>query len=120
MAPMATDILPSDYSGFLRSIKEDVRQAQLRALVAVNRQLVMLYWNIGCQILERQDQQGWGSGVIDQLSGDLHAAFPEMKGFSPRNLKYMRAFAKAYPDEQFVQILSAQIAWSHNTALLDK
>ena len=112
--------LPSDYSAFLRSVKQQVQYAQLRAVLAVNKQLITLYWNIGQQILKRQEEQGWGSGVVEQLSSDLHAAFPEMKGFSPRNLKYMRAFAKAYPDEQFVQTVSAQITWSHNVILIDK
>jgi predicted nuclease of restriction endonuclease-like (RecB) superfamily len=112
--------LPSDYSAFLRSVKAQVQQAQLRALTAVNKELILLYWKIGTQILERQSKQGWGAGVIDQLSTDLHSAFPEMRGFSPRNLKYMRAFAKAYPDEQFVQQLAAQMPWGHHMVLLDK
>ena len=117
---MTREVLPSDYSAFLGSIKSQVQQVQLRALVAVNKELIMLYWQIGKQILERQDTEGWGSKVIERLSADLHAAFPEMKGFSPRNLKYMRAFAKAYSDEEFVQTVSAQITWSHNTLILDK
>ncbi len=117
---MAEPLLPSDYQSFLNSLKEQVQQAQLKALVAVNRELILLYWRIGRSILERQAQEGWGAKVIDKLSQDLHAAFPSMRGFSPRNLKYMRAFAEAYPDEQFVQMVSAQITWSHNTLLLDK
>jgi predicted nuclease of restriction endonuclease-like (RecB) superfamily len=68
----------------------------------------------------RQQQQGWGAKVIDKLAGDLRQAFPEMKGFSARNLKYMRAFAEAYPDEQFVQEAFAQITWYHNTTLMEK
>lgn len=117
---MQNSSLPSDYSAFLRSVKEQVQTAQLRALAAVNKQLILLYWSIGKQILERQEKEGWGAGVVDQLSNDLHAAFPEMKGFSPRNLKYMRAFASAYPDEQFVQASLAQITWYHHITLLDK
>src|SRR2546425_2006346 len=117
---MAEPLLPSDYPSFLSSIKEQVQQAQLKALVAVNRELILLYWHIGRDILERQEREGWGAKVIDKLSQDLHAEFPHMRGFSVRNLNYMRAFAEAYPDEQFVQTLSAQITWSHNTLLLDK
>ncbi len=117
---MAEPLLPSDYQSFLGSIKEQVQQAQLKALVAVNRELILLYWHIGRNILERQQKEGWGAKVIDKLSQDLHAEFPEMRGFSPRNLKYMRAFAEAYPDGQFVQTVSAQITWSHNTVILDK
>ena len=117
---MAQPLLPSDYPSFLSAIKTHVQQAQLKALVAVNRELILLYWHIGRSILERQNREGWGARVIDKLSQDLHAEFPHMRGFSPRNLKYMRAFAEAYPDEQFVQTVSAQITWSHNTLLLDK
>jgi predicted nuclease of restriction endonuclease-like (RecB) superfamily len=70
--------------------------------------------------LARQQQQGWGARVIDRLAADLRHAFPEMSGFSPRNLKYMRAFAEAWPDEQFVQAVLAQITWYHNITLLLK
>jgi predicted nuclease of restriction endonuclease-like (RecB) superfamily len=79
-----------------------------------------LYWQIGKEILERQETEGWGTKVIDRLSADLYAAFPQMKGFSSRNLKYMRAFAKAYPEEPFVQQPAAQIPWFYHCVLLDK
>src|SRR5699024_8787075 len=75
---------------------------------------------IGQDILERQSKQGWGSKVIERLSHDLRDAFPEMKGFSPRNLNYMRAFADAWPEEAIVQQPVAQLPWSHNLVLLDK
>ncbi len=97
-----------------------MQHAQLKALVAVNRELIVLYWHIGQSILERQQREAWGTKVVDRLSQDLHAAFPQMRGFSPRNLKYMRAFAEAYHDEQIVQQLAAQIPWFHNCVLLDK
>ena len=71
--------------------------------------MVRLYWDIGRMILERQDRAGWGAKVIDRLAADLREAFPEMKGFSPRNLKYMRAFAAAWPERAFVQEALAQI-----------
>src|SRR6266568_5749801 len=119
MRGMTNELIPSDYQAFLQSIKTRVQQAQLKALVAVNRELILLYWQIGRGILERQEQQGWGAGVIDQLSRDLHAAFPQMRGFSLRNLKYMRAFAATYP-ETFVQQVAAQLPWGHHCALLDK
>jgi len=92
----------------------------VRAALAVNRELVLLYWRIGQDILERQRQSGWGSKVIDRLAADLRSAFPEMSGFSPRNLKYMRAFAEAWPDEDFVQQVAAQLPWFHNCTILDK
>jgi predicted nuclease of restriction endonuclease-like (RecB) superfamily len=93
---------------------------QTRAALSVNRELVLLYWQIGREILIQQDAQGWGARVIDRLSQDLRLAFPGMKGFSARNLKYMRAFAEAWPDEQFVQQVVAQLPWGHNVRLLDR
>ena len=112
--------IAAGYYEFLQELKERIRSAQIRAALAVNRELVLLYWQIGRDILTRQQQQGWGAKVVDQLSKDLQKEFPQMKGFSSRNLKYMRAFAQAYPDEQIVQQLAAQIPWFHNCILLDK
>jgi predicted nuclease of restriction endonuclease-like (RecB) superfamily len=117
---MANEIVPTEYQTFLQNIKTQVQQAQLKAVMAVNKELILLYWHIGKEILKRQDTEGWGTGVIDRLSNDLHAAFPQMRGFSVRNLKYMRAFAETYPDVSIVQTVSAQLTWSHNIALLDK
>ena len=106
--------LPNDYDTFLKGLKERVRAAQLRASLAVNRELVLLYWGIGRDILARQKEHGWGAKIIDRLAADLRQEFPEVTGFSPRNLKYMRAFAEAWPDEPIVQQLAAQIPWFHN------
>ncbi|MEJ7710403.1 MAG: DUF1016 N-terminal domain-containing protein [Pyrinomonadaceae bacterium] len=104
----------------LRDLKRRIEQAQVRgAVVAVNRELVLLYWNIGRDILIRQQQQGWGAKVIDGLATDLRRVFPE-KGFSLRNLKYMRAFADAYADEQFVQQPVAQTPWFRNLILMSE
>ena len=111
--------ITEDYESFLNDLRERIGAAHVRAAIAVNSELVLLYWGIGCAILERQRQHGWGAKVVDRLSADLRHAFPEMKGFSPRNLKYMRAFAEAYPDEQFVQQVVAQIPWGHNVRILD-
>lgn len=107
---MADDLLamPVDYEALLGALKQRIQTAQLRAALAVNRELVMLYWQIGREILAQQRRQGWGARVIDRLARDLRQAFPELKGFSPRNLKYMRAFAEAWPDEAIVQQLAAQ------------
>jgi predicted nuclease of restriction endonuclease-like (RecB) superfamily len=107
------------YDDFLSDLKERIRHAQTRAMLAVNSEMVRLYWQIGRDILERQRRRGWGAKVTDRLSADFRRAFPEMKGFSPRNLKYMRALAAAYPDEQFVQQPVAQIPWGHNVRLLE-
>jgi predicted nuclease of restriction endonuclease-like (RecB) superfamily len=110
---------PEGYDDFLRDLKQRIRTAQVRAVLAVNRELVLLYWQIGRDIIERQDKRGWGAKIIENLSADLRAAFPEMQGFSPRNLKYMRALAEAYPDSAFVQQVVAQIPWGHNVRILD-
>src|SRR5438045_1563569 len=106
---MTNELLPSDYQSFLQNIKGRVQQAQLQAIIAVNKELILLYWYIGKEILARQTNEGWGAGVINRLSKDLHAAFPEMKGFSPRNLGYMKVFAAAYPDEAILQQLVAKL-----------
>jgi len=112
--------LPAGYAELLESLKARIREAQVRAALSVNRELVLLYWHIGREILQRQQREGWGAKVIDRLALDLGREFPEMKGFSPRNLKYMRAFAEAWPEEQIVQEALAQITWYHNITLLEK
>ncbi len=111
---------PEGYSDWLTDLKGRIHQAQQRASLSVNRELVLLYWQIGNDILERQAQQGWGSKVIERLSHDLRSTFPDMKGFSPRNLKYMRAFSEAWSEPEFVQGVLAQLPWYHQLALLDK
>lgn len=115
-----SSLLSDNYDDFVRSLKERIRSAQVKAALAVNQELVLLYWQIGQEILQRQQEAGWGARVIDRLAQDLKIEFPEMTGFSPRNLKYMRAFAEAYPDEAIVHQLGAQIPWKHNCVILDK
>ena len=85
--------LPGDYAEALSEIKRRIQQERLRVVLAANSAMVLLYWDIGRTILDRQKRAGWGAKVIDRLALDLREAFPDMKGFSPRNLKYMRAFA---------------------------
>lgn len=117
----SSELFPSEnYRLLLEDLKQRIRQAQVKAALAVNRELILLYWQLGKEILHRQNNEGWGSKVIDRLSADLKREFPEVKGFSPRNLKYMRAFAEAYPDITVVQQAAAQIPWTHNCVLLDK
>ena len=118
---MSMETSPSSaYKALLADLKRRIQEAQVRAGLAVNRELVLLYWSIGREILVRQEREGWGAKVIDSLSRDLHHLFPEMKGLSPRNLKYMRALAEAWPEESIVQQAAAQIPWFHNCTLLDK
>jgi len=113
-------VLPADYGVFISEIKTRIRAAQIRAGLAANRELISLYWDIGRMIQSRQEEEGWGAKVIDRLSSDLQKEFPGQQGFSPRNLKYMRAFSHAWPDPSFVQQPAAQIPWTHHCILLDK
>ena len=96
---METELVGEHYAEFLREMKERIRSAQVRAALNVNRELVLLYWQIGREILTRQQTDGWDAKVIERLSRDLRNAFPEMKGLSRTNLLYMQAFARAYLDE---------------------
>lgn len=120
MAKNSPSLLPKGYGEFLADIKQRVRAAQVRAVLAANSQMILLYWDIGRGILDRQQTEGWGAKVIDSLARDLKTEFPDMKGFSPRNLKYMRAFGEAWPDREFVQQVVAQLPWGQNVRLLDR
>jgi predicted nuclease of restriction endonuclease-like (RecB) superfamily len=108
-----------NYAALLANVKDRIQNAQVRAALAVNRELVLLYWGIGKEILARQQEEGWGSKVVERLAKDLHAEFPEMKGLSRTNLLYMRSFAEAWPEESIVQQVVGQIPWGHNLRLLD-
>ena len=116
--PASLAAIPAGYADWLAELKGRIHIAQQRASLAVNRELVALYWQIGRDILERQAEQGWGAKVIDRLAHDLRTAFPEMKGFSRANLMYMRAFAEAWPDAEIVQQAVGQLSWGHNLVLL--
>lgn len=119
-APVSLAPEPDAYADGLAELKGRIGAARQRATLAVNRELVLLYWQIGRDILARQAEQGWGARVIDWLGHDRREAFPGMKGFSPRNLKYMRAFAEAWPEQAIVQEVLARLPWYHQLALLDK
>ena len=106
-----------EYFETIESIKNEIKSAQYKAAVSVNRELIMLYYNIGKVI---NAHKTWGSKFIDNLAADIKLSFPNTTGYSARNLKYMARFAATYPDIEFVQTVSAQITWSHNVALLDK
>ena len=117
--PPAGDV-PVDYAAWLADLKSRIHRERLRVVLASNAVMVLLYWDIGHSILDKQADQGWGSRVIDRLAADLRDAFPEMKGFSPRNLKYMRAFAAAWPEREIVQRTVAQLSWRQNLVLIEK
>lgn len=117
-APDASAVM--GYADLLEELKTRIRQAQVRASLAVNRELVLFYWQIGREILTQQTRRGWGAKVVDRLAADLRKEFPDMRGLSRTNLMYMRAFARAYADESIVQQAAGRIPWFHNCVLLDK
>ena len=106
-----------EYLSIIGKIKSEIRDAQYRAAVHVNADMLILYHDIGCVINEHKS---WGNKFIDNLATDIKIAFPESKGYSVRNLKYMAKFAETYPDREFLQTVSAQIPWSHKIANLEK
>lgn len=117
---MTKELDNNNYAALIQTLKTEISQARIRAHLSVNKEMITLYWRIGSQILERQDKEGWGTKVIENISNDLRKEFPEMKGLSARNLVYMQTFAKAYLDFPITQAALAQITWYHNITLLDK
>lgn len=142
------NLLPNGYPEWQKSIEQLIEISKLRAAINVNADTLKLYWNIGNSILQKQKEKGWGKKVIEQLSKDLTNRFPNDRGYSIRNLKYMRQFSEAYPDfpilqvplaklkgqairqvphaklgdkeQEFVQVPLAQITWYHHISLLSK
>jgi predicted nuclease of restriction endonuclease-like (RecB) superfamily len=117
-APPPKSDLPSGYAETLGELKARIRQARVRVVLAANASVILLYWDIGHTILERQAREGWGAKVIDRFSHDLREEFPDMEGLSPRNLRFMRSFAQAYPDVEIVKQLVSQLPWGHVIKLL--
>ena len=112
--------IPAGYAEALRDIKERIREARLRVVFAANTAMVLLYWDIGRLILERQEREGWGAKVIERLASDLGTAYPEMTGLSTRNLLFMRSFGEAYPDREKVKQLVSRLPWGHVIRLLQR
>lgn len=108
-----------NYAQFLESIKNDIQKAQLAAMLAVNKELILLYWRTGKELIERVESQGFGAKIIDTLAKDLSRLFPDLSGFSARNLIYMKKFAQIYPDIT-TAAAAAQIPWGHNMVIMDK
>jgi predicted nuclease of restriction endonuclease-like (RecB) superfamily len=110
-----------EYEAFLRDLKDRIRSAQVRAALAVSRELILLYWQIGRDIMTRQEEHGWGNNVIDRIAKDLKSTFPNVEGFSRRSLYRMRAFYLTYRDNpEFVSQVATQIPWFHNVVLIEK
>ncbi len=120
--PIAPNLseMGDSYLEFIEKIKEQIRTQRISVVMKANSSMICLYWTIGKAILEKQEEEGWGAKVIDRMAKDLKEAFPDMSGFSPRNIKYMRKFALCWPDYEIVQRVVAQIPWRTNRTLLDK
>lgn len=114
------DGIPAGYGDLLEHLKTRIRVARNRAVLSANRGVILLYWDLGREILSRQEREGWGTKVVGRLSRDLRRSFPDMKGLSPRNLLFMRAFAEAYPAAEIVKQLVSQIPWGHIIRLIQK
>lgn len=108
------------YLQVIDEIKKEIKSQRLSIVLKANSSMICMYWNIGNIILKMQNEEGWGTKVIDRISKDIKDAFPDMKGFSPRNIKYMRKFAEEWTDFQIVQQVAAQIPWRSNLILLDR
>ncbi|MEE1315156.1 MAG: PDDEXK nuclease domain-containing protein [Faecalimonas sp.] len=120
--PVAPNLseMSDGYLDFIEKIKKEIQTQRVSVVMTANASMICLYWNIGKAILDKQAEEGWGAKVIDRMSKDLKDAFPEMSGFSPRNIKYMRKFAECWPDYEIVQRVVAQIPWRSNISLVDK
>ena len=120
--PVAPNLseMGDSYLEFIEEIKKEIQKQRVSVVMNANASMICLYWNIGKAILAKQTEEGWGTKVIDRMAKDLKTAFPEMSGFSPRNIKYMRKFAQCWHDYEIVQRVVAQIPWRTNRMLLDK
>ena len=118
--PELTAVLPAEYAAWLADLKRQIASARQRAVLSANAEQIQLYHRIGSEISLRQRRDGWGAKVIDQLAADLADGFPEMKGFSSRNLKYMKYFAENCPDLLIGQQSAAQLPWFHIVTLLTR
>lgn len=117
----------NSYKVWVKELKQRIRQSQIKAAVRVNVEMLRLYWSIGEDIVKRNAEAVWGKSVINQLSQDLGEEFPDMKGFSPRNLAYMKQFYLFYSDDKSLQQVAAKIddavfsiPWGHQMYILDK
>jgi len=113
-------VLDDDYKSTLIELKKRILEAQIRAVVSVNKELVLLYWNIGDSLLKKQKNSEWGSKMIDRISRDIKESFPDLEGFSSRNLRFMIQFARQYSDIEIVKQLVSLIPWGHNIILIQK
>lgn len=113
--------LPEGYAEWIAEVKDRVRATQFRAARAANTEVMVLYWSIGHDILDRQAQLGWGAGIVDRTAVDLHREFPDQQGWSRRNVHWMRKVAEVWPTrDDFVHHVGAHLPWRHITVLADR
>ena len=121
---MSKSIVPADYADFISGVKERIRHARTTAVRAVNRELILLYWDLGRAIVEKQQTANWGDAIVERVAKDLRAEFPDMRGFSANNLWIVRQFYSEYSSEEFleqlVQELTSRVPWGHHVELLKK
>lgn len=112
--------LTDSYKDYLSSLKNEIKRSRIKAVLSVNKELILLYWRVGRKILEIQEKEGWGAKIIEKLSQDLKSAFPDMRGLSPQNISYMRQFAQEYQELEIIQQLVGEIPWGHNLQIISK
>ena len=110
--------LDEKYKDFLNSMKDRLKTAQIRAALAANSELITFYWELGTDLIEKQKSYQWGDHFLEQFSHDMRQTFPEMRGFSVRNLQRMKQFATLYPDLQITTQAVSQLPWGHITRLI--
>lgn len=116
----AKSTMPQWYPELLAAVSNEVHSGRSRAVSAANHEMLLSYWAVGNELVKRESAEGWGSKVVVRLSADLRSSFPEASGFSPRNLRYMKSFAEAWPDFPMLQAPLATLPWYHQIALLEK
>jgi predicted nuclease of restriction endonuclease-like (RecB) superfamily len=119
-SPALLSEMDERYIAFIKKLKRNIATRRISVALRANADVICQYWHIGKYILEQQERYGWGAKVIDRISFDLSKTFPGAKGFSPRNLTYMRRFAETWPDPAIVQQLVAKIPWCTNIILMEK
>ena len=119
VAPL-TEEFGSKYINFIEEIKRTIQSQRTKIVLQANSSLILLYWHIGRAIAQKQSEEGWGANVIDRISCDLRKSFPDMHGFSPRNIRYMKKFASTWEDNAILQQLVAKLPWGTNIVLMDK
>lgn len=115
-----TNLTNYEYGNFIKEIKQRIYKSQYEALKAANKALITLYWEIGEEIYNQQQQKGWGKSIVEVLASELQKEFPDIKGFSARNLWNMRNFYVTYSDNKFLQPMVAEISWTKNVVIMDK